>query len=58
MNKVISATKGQKAIVKKGTTISPKRDQIRFPANDGPLWFDEIAHYNVDVVKGCQSVKK
>mgnify|MGYP007079442437 CR=1 FL=1 len=57
-NKVIKATKNSKRIQKKGTNIAKKRDQITFPVDDGPVWFDEIANYKVDVVKGCQAIKK
>lgn len=56
--KVVKATKDSKAIEKKGTTIADNRDQIRFPADDGQVWFDEIGKYKVDVVKGCQAVKQ
>jgi len=56
--KVAAATSNSKAIEKKGSTGSEGRDKITFAANDGPIWFDEIAHYKVDVVKGCQAIKR
>ncbi len=56
--KVAKATEGSKVIEKKGTTVAQAKDQISFPAEDGQVWFDEIGKYKVDVVKGCQAVKK
>jgi hypothetical protein len=56
--KVVQATQDSKAIEKKGTTISDAKDQITFPAENGQVWFDEIGKYKVDVIKGCQAVKK
>jgi hypothetical protein len=56
--KVVQATKDSKAIEKKGTTVADARDQITFPAENGQVWFDEIGKYKVDVIKGCQAVKK
>jgi hypothetical protein len=56
--KVVKATTDTKAIEKKGTTVVDARDQISFPANEGQVWFDEIGKYKVDVVKGCQAVRK
>ncbi len=56
--KVIQATKDSQAIEKKGTTIAEARDQITFPADSRQVWFDEIGSYKVDVIKGCQAVKK
>jgi len=55
--KVTAATKDSKAIEKRGSTGSTARDTISFPAEDGQVWFDEIANYKVDVVKGCQAIK-
>lgn len=56
--KVVQATQDSKAIEKKGTTIADAKDQITFPAENGQVWFDEIGKYKVDVIKGCQAVKK
>ncbi len=56
--KVVQAALDSKAIEKKGTTIADARDQITFPAENGQVWFDEIGKYKVDVIKGCQAVKK
>ncbi|MBY0384799.1 hypothetical protein K2X05_06530, partial [bacterium] len=56
--KVVAATKDSKTIEKKGTTVADARDQISFPAEEGQVWFDEIGKYKVDVVKGCQAVRK
>lgn len=42
---------------KKGTTGSTARDRITFPA-ENETWFDELAHFQIDVSKGCQSVKR
>lgn len=57
LRKVAQATKDSKAVEKKGSTGSKARDTISFPADDGQVWFDEIANYKVDVVKGCQAIK-
>lgn len=56
--KVVAATKDSKMIEKKGTTVAEARDQISFPAEEGQVWFDEIGKYKVDVVKGCQAIRK
>lgn len=56
--KVVQATKDSKTIEKMGTTVAESKDQITFPAENGQVWFDEIGKYKVDVVKGCQAVKK
>jgi len=58
LQKVIKATENSKEISKKGTTVADGRDTISWPANDGQVWFDEIGKYKVDVVKGCQAVKR
>lgn len=56
--KVILASKDAKALEKKGTTVAEAKDQISFPVEDGQVWFDEIGKYKVDVIKGCQALKK
>lgn len=56
--KVTDATKNSKVIEKKGTTVADARDQITFPYEGGQMWFDEVANLKVDVVKGCQAVKR
>lgn len=56
--KVVAASKDSKAIEKKGTTVAEAKDQISFPVEDGQVWFDEIGNYKVDVIKGCQALKK
>lgn len=57
-NKVAQATEKSKVIEKKGTTIPQERDQISYPYEGGQMWFDEVAHLKVDVIKGCQAVKR
>ncbi|MEM7646169.1 MAG: hypothetical protein AAF203_04605, partial [Pseudomonadota bacterium] len=54
--RVISDTKGMKSKTKKGTTGSQARDTLSFPFQ-GEVWFDELANYQIDVAKGCQSGK-
>jgi hypothetical protein len=56
--KVTKATEKTAAIEKKGTTIDSARDQITFPYNGEQMWFDEVANLKVDVVKGCQAIKR
>jgi tetratricopeptide (TPR) repeat protein len=56
--KVVKAIKKTNELEKKGSTGSQARDTVSFPAEDGQVWFDEIAHYKVDVVKGCQSIRQ
>jgi hypothetical protein len=58
IQKITKATEKSKEIEKKGTSIAATRDQITFPAEDGQVWFDEIGKYKVDVVKGCQAIKR
>jgi hypothetical protein len=58
IQKVTKATEKSNEIEKKGTSIAAARDQITFPAEDGQVWFDEIGKYKVDVVKGCQAIKR
>lgn len=58
VNKVTQATEKSKVIEKKGTTIADARDQVTFPYENGQMWFDEVANLKVDVVKGCQAVKR
>lgn len=58
VSKVEKATQGTKAIEKKGTTVAKARDQISFPYEKEQVWFDEISNLEVDVVKGCQAVKR
>lgn len=57
-NKVAQATEKSKAIEKKGTTIAEARDQVTYPYEGGQMWFDEVANLKVDVVKGCQAIKR
>lgn len=55
--RVISATGNMKVTEKKGSTGSRDRDRLVFP-DEGETWFDELASYQVDLKKGCQSVTK
>lgn len=56
--KAIKATESSTTIEKKGTTVAEGKDQISFPAEEGQVWFDEIGKYKVDVVKGCQAIRR
>lgn len=56
--KIANATKDSQVLEKKGTTVAEAKDQISFPVEDGQVWFDEIGKYKVDVVKGCQAIRK
>lgn len=55
--RVIGSTGDMKAVEKKGSTGSKERDRLVFP-DEGETWFDELANYQVDLKKGCQSVKR
>lgn len=57
LGKITKATEKSAAIEKKGTTIADARDQISWPKEE-QVWFDEIGKYKVDVVKGCQAIKR
>ncbi|MCC6138134.1 MAG: hypothetical protein IT287_05850 [Bdellovibrionaceae bacterium] len=57
-NKVAKATENSKAIEKKGTTVTEERDQVTYPFDSNQVWFDEVANLKVDVIKGCQAVKR
>lgn len=54
--RVIADTQSAKPIVKKGTTGSQGRDTMTFNFQ-GEIWFDELAHYKIDIAKGCQAEK-
>jgi len=55
--RVIGSTGDMKAVERKGTTGSTARDRLSFP-DEGETWFDELANYQVDLKKGCQSVTR
>ncbi|MCM2283031.1 MAG: hypothetical protein NDI61_14410 [Bdellovibrionaceae bacterium] len=52
--KRIAATRTSQPSERKGTTGSQSRDTLSFPA-EKEIWFDELAHFNVDIKKGCQA---
>ena len=54
---VTDATANMKVAEKKGTTGATGPDRIWFP-DEKETWFDELAHYQVDLKKGCQAVKR
>lgn len=56
--KVTKATEKSQAIEKKGTTIADNRDTVSYPYDSNQIWFDEVANLKVDVVKGCQAIKR
>lgn len=58
VEKVTKATQKSTVIEKKGTTVREDRDQIVFPYDSEQVWFDEVANLKVDVLKGCQAIKR
>ena len=56
-DRVAKATEKSVPMEKKGTTGSRIRDRLIWP-NESETWFDELASYQVDLKKGCQSVKR
>lgn len=58
LDKVVKATQNSQTIERQGTTAKSGRDKMVFPFEPEQVWFDEIAHLNVNVTKGCQAVKK
>lgn len=56
-DRVVAATSKSAVDVKKGTTGSRGKDRLVWP-NEKETWFDEVANYQIDLKKGCQSVTK
>ncbi len=55
--RVGEATSKTKISEKKGSTGYKGADRIWFP-EENETWFDELAHYKVDLKKGCQASKQ
>ncbi len=58
VDKVTKATEKTKAIEKKGSTVAAARDTVEYPYDSNQIWFDEVDNIKVDVVKGCQAIKR
>lgn len=57
--KLAKAVDKSKIEIKKGSTgvALAGRDRISFP-EEKEIWFDELAHYQVDLQKSCQVIKR
>lgn len=53
----VLAAKDAKATLQVGAKNQPQKYQVKFPA-EKEVWFDELAHYNVNLTGSCEANKR